>query len=254
MPKSRRLRRLVLDGELLERRAAGESLRSLAADYGVVHSTLLRYFRRPQVVLELREADRRLAGQRKAARAKRKAESEREQQARRRGRSARAQRALERQLEQEVRKRAEEDAERDRALEDWTPPKRATAYEAFFDRHEAPRGLASWELYSANDRKAAEVVSSGGGVQQVIEVTGLSWENVLRTIDAQILVRALENDPRRPTPAPPPRELPRSEGLRRLEPDLDLLSRRAAGSRSAVWRPTTASATQACLATSGAPR
>ena len=40
MSKSRRLRRLVPDLALYERRAAGESLRSLAPDYEVVHSTL----------------------------------------------------------------------------------------------------------------------------------------------------------------------------------------------------------------------
>lgn len=33
--------------------AAEESLRQLAADYGVAHTTLLHYFRRPDVVLEL---------------------------------------------------------------------------------------------------------------------------------------------------------------------------------------------------------
>src|SRR4051812_4052248 len=103
MPKTRCLRRLFPDEALVERRAAGESLRALADDYGVAHSTLLRYLRRPEVVLELREARRRLPARRK---------------------EARAQRASERQLEREVRERAREEAELDRELEAWRPSER----------------------------------------------------------------------------------------------------------------------------------
>src|SRR5207302_8462349 len=46
MSKLRRLRRLVPDEALFDRRVAGESLRVLARDYGVEHSTLSDFFRR----------------------------------------------------------------------------------------------------------------------------------------------------------------------------------------------------------------
>jgi hypothetical protein len=42
----RSLRRLRADAELVRRRAAGASFRSLAADYGVAHTTLSRYLAR----------------------------------------------------------------------------------------------------------------------------------------------------------------------------------------------------------------
>src|SRR5262249_11123703 len=63
----RRLRRLVPDPELLRRRAAGEPLRELASDYGVAHTTLGRYFERPEVARRLR-AERRAAAARRSAR------------------------------------------------------------------------------------------------------------------------------------------------------------------------------------------
>jgi hypothetical protein len=50
-----RLRRLVPDTHLLHRRAAGESLRMLASDYDVVHSTLVRFFARPEIKQQLRQ-------------------------------------------------------------------------------------------------------------------------------------------------------------------------------------------------------
>jgi transposase-like protein len=56
----KRLRRLCPDQELLCRRAAGETLRVLAVDYGVAHTTLGRYFARPQVARRVRELRRRL--------------------------------------------------------------------------------------------------------------------------------------------------------------------------------------------------
>ena len=49
MKRRRRLRKLVPDAELIRRRAAGEPLRELASDYDVVHTTLGRYFKRPEV-------------------------------------------------------------------------------------------------------------------------------------------------------------------------------------------------------------
>jgi hypothetical protein len=55
-PARDRLRRLVPDRELVRRRAAGETLRPLAGDYGVAHTSLYRYFQRPEVARHLRQA------------------------------------------------------------------------------------------------------------------------------------------------------------------------------------------------------
>jgi hypothetical protein len=57
-PARDRLRRLQPDRELVRRRADGETLRSLAADYQVTHTTMSRYFRRPQVAQQLKQAKR----------------------------------------------------------------------------------------------------------------------------------------------------------------------------------------------------
>jgi hypothetical protein len=46
-------RRFAPDPDLLRRRALGETLRSLADDYGVAHTTLGRYFARPEVAQEI---------------------------------------------------------------------------------------------------------------------------------------------------------------------------------------------------------
>jgi hypothetical protein len=65
-PARDRLRRLVPDPELLRRRAAGESLRRIAADYGVAHTTLHRYFQRREVARQLRQAAPVVAASRRA--------------------------------------------------------------------------------------------------------------------------------------------------------------------------------------------
>ena len=57
-PSRDRLRRLIPDPMLILRRAAGEALRPLAVDYGVAHTTLARYLRRPEVADQLRDARR----------------------------------------------------------------------------------------------------------------------------------------------------------------------------------------------------
>jgi lambda repressor-like predicted transcriptional regulator len=203
MNKSRRLRRLIPDEDLYERRVAGESLRALAPDYGVVHTTLSDFFQRPEAMLELREARRRLRV------------------------ASKARQQNERRLVRGVRTRAREDAKRDRWLQAWTPPKRLHLSEEMLrlDANEAPRGLTSRERYSENDHHAAEVVASGGGVKQVIEATGLrTLENVLRNIDPQIIRAALETD------ADLARNTrPDDRGLRRLFPNSELIRRRAAG-------------------------
>jgi hypothetical protein len=56
--RSRCLHRLVPDDALVSLRAAGETLRALGREYGVAHTTLVRYFRRPEVVRELAQARR----------------------------------------------------------------------------------------------------------------------------------------------------------------------------------------------------
>jgi len=57
-PSWDRLRRLLPDPDLIRRRAAGEPLRTLARDYQVAHTTLARYFKRPDVARQLRTARR----------------------------------------------------------------------------------------------------------------------------------------------------------------------------------------------------
>jgi hypothetical protein len=61
-----RLRRLAADTQLLRRRAAGESLRSLAADYDVDHTTLVRFFARAEIRELLRTTVHELRADRRA--------------------------------------------------------------------------------------------------------------------------------------------------------------------------------------------
>jgi hypothetical protein len=85
--RRRRLRRLAPDTELIRRRAAGETFRELALDYGVSHTTLSRYFARPEVGKQLKRAEQLQRAEQRAAearfRAEQKAEREREHAARR---------------------------------------------------------------------------------------------------------------------------------------------------------------------------
>jgi hypothetical protein len=201
MSKLRSLRRLVPDEALFDRRVAGESLRVLARDYGVVHSTLSDFFRRPDAKLELREARRRLAAEGKA---------------RRTGLQL---------LKQDVQRRAGEDAKHDRRLQAWAERRRIrrTGYEGWLDERDAPGGVSSRGRFSGSDDLAEPVVAAGGGVEQVIDATGLrTRENVLRNIDPQIMRRALANDTKFPSnPRPDDRR------LRRLVPDSELIRRGA---------------------------
>src|SRR6266536_1489205 len=66
MKRRRRPRKLVPDAELIRRRAAGEPLRELASDYDVVHTTLGRYFERPEVAKQLRQAAKQLRAEQRA--------------------------------------------------------------------------------------------------------------------------------------------------------------------------------------------
>ena len=207
--RNRRLRRLVPDAELVRRRAAGEALRVLAAEYGVAHTTLGRYFARPEVVRQLHEADKSVRAERGAA-------------ARRR--------AAERRAEQAIRRRAKEQAAlaqartRAAAAAAATRRPRRSAYEAWLDDREERLPPLRADLRSRNDVLAERAVEAGGGIEAVIEATGLrTRENVLRAIEPAILVHAFENA------AASAAARPDRARLRRLVPDPELVRRRAAG-------------------------
>ena len=155
--RQRRLRRLVVDAELIRRRAAGEPLRALARDYGVAHSTLSRYFARPELVQELQQARRQLRAERQAERGRRQ------------------------ELKREVLFRVNERA----------------AFERAHPRRPAALARAAGRHTNRSDDLAAVAVSAGGGLQQLIEATGLhTLKNVLGLIDPAILKQALANDDR----------------------------------------------------------
>jgi hypothetical protein len=197
--KARRTRRLVPDQALYDRRVNGEPLRGLALDYGVTHTTLLRHFRRSDAKVELREARRRFDAERKA----------RQERLRR--------------LKHDVQRRAREDKERDRQLAAWRPSNQP-GYLGWLDDRDAPKGLSSRERFSMSDDLAEPIVEAGGGVEQVIDATGLRTpENVLRNVDSQTMRRAIANDLKFPSNARPD-----TRGLRRLAPDSELIRRRAA--------------------------
>jgi hypothetical protein len=197
--RQRQLRKLVPDDALFRRRAAGESFRSLAPDYGVAHTTLMDYFKRPECARALRQAENQLRAERRAAADRR---------------------AAERRLEREVRSKAAEQAKGERKqARDTKAASRESAsrrrrpprndYEAWLDERDAPiEPLARADLHSQNDDTAAIVVAEGGGIQDVIEATGLhTFENVTGLIDPAILKQALDNDVLRRTQAsnsPPP--------------------------------------------------
>jgi hypothetical protein len=204
---SRSPRRLVHDADLVRRRAAGESLRSLAVDYAVAHTTLSRYFARKDVAAQLRTARRAL-----------QAES----------RAAKARRAAELQIERTVRRQAKKEAALARAYsESEVQPRRArhSAYEAWLDERDRRRPLLRQDLRSRSDELAERAAEDSGGIDALIEATGLrTLENLVRRIDPAILVRAYDNDADARTATPPDRS-----GLRRLSPDVALMHRRIAG-------------------------
>ena len=184
MKRRRRLRKLVPDAELIRRRAAGEPLRELASAYEVAHTTLGRYFARPEVAKQLREAARQLRAAERALAARRTAERRLDEELRRR---ARRQAASEREQARRARAAVAEITSRRRGPRD--------DYEAWLDARDAREPLTRADLHSENDEIAACVVAQGGGIQAVIEATGLrTRENVVGLIDPAILVQALDND------------------------------------------------------------
>jgi hypothetical protein len=205
--RERRFGRLVPDGELVRRRAAGEALRTLAADYKVAHTTLGRYFARPEVARQVRDAGRVVRAEQ---------------------RSARRRRTAERQMEGEIRREAKRDAELARSYSESIVDRSqrvGSPYTTWLDEHDRRRPWLQADLRSRNDVPAARVVEEGGGIAAVIDATGLrTFENVRWRIDPAVLVCAFDNDAADSVSAPPDRSR-----LRRLSPDLALLQRRAAG-------------------------
>jgi len=188
-------------------------LRELAPDYGVAHTTLGRYFTRPEITSELQQSRRLVRRERRAAAERRAAERRMEREVRR---QAKEQVALEDRLRAARAVRAAGAAARGR---------RRSASAAWLDERDARLPLSRADLHSRNDELAAETVAGGAGMQAVIEATGLrTRENVLRLIDPVILVQALDNDTAAMAVAGPVRDR-----LRRLVTDPELLRRRAAG-------------------------
>jgi len=214
--KARRwLRRLVPDAELIRRRAAGEPFRELAADYGVAHTTVGRYFARPQVKKELAQARRQLRAEQ------------------------RARASAWRRLEPEVRGRANEQAAREREQQKrfqlawtehrsrWRPPR--DQYETVLNEHDAPQGPPTRaDEHNTFDEIAKRVAAAGGGTQAVLDANELSTlKQLADTIDPAILTQAFANDALQlPQPPLAPRPRPRP---RRLNPDAALIRRRVAG-------------------------
>ncbi len=191
MKRRRRLRKLVPDSELL-RRLAGEPLRELARDYGVTHTTLGRYFERPEMKAQLRQLRQQLRAEQQALAAAR---------------------AAERRLEPEIRRKAAEQAAREREQErgfraDWAEygSRRSLAYteeDAWRDERNAPRRPETRaDLHNTNDVIAARVVGAGGGLQAVIEATELPTLNSISDLDPVIVTRAYDNDRRERTRPP----------------------------------------------------
>jgi hypothetical protein len=182
--RRRRLHKLVPDAELIRRRAAGEPVRELAPEYEVAHTTLVRYFARPDVRKQLGEAAKQLREEKRAL-AERRAHKSR--------------------LESNVRREAREQAAREReqarlagAAERQTVSRSRrprSDYAAWLDERDARMPLTRADLHSQNDETAARVVAAGGGMQDVIDATDLrTLENVVRLIDPAILKQAYDND------------------------------------------------------------
>ena len=81
---SPKLRRLLPDQALFRRRAGGEPFRDLAPDYGVSHTTLSRYFARPEAAKELKRIKRLIRVEQREAEADRRADERAKRAAQRR--------------------------------------------------------------------------------------------------------------------------------------------------------------------------
>lgn len=217
--RRRRLRKLVPDEDLLRRRAAGEALRELAADYDVAHTTLSRYFGRPDVRKQLKATRRELRAEQRQVRVRRIAERRLERQVRRRADEQDA-----RETEQERLYRAE--------LSAWNSGRRfrGDTFEARLDERDAPRRPMTYaDRHNTYDKEAEQIVSAGGGTRELLAATELqTLQAAADSIDPELLREAFDNDA---LARAEPRLLalrcvPR---LRRLVPDTELLRRYAEG-------------------------
>jgi hypothetical protein len=143
-------------------------------------------------------------------------------------RAMKARRAAEQRIEREIRRKAKEEAAHARSLTVKPPGRRRPSrspYAAWLDERDSRRPLLRQDLRSRSDDLAERAVEAQGGIDAVIEATGLrTLDNVVRAIDPAILVRAYDNDALARTVAPPD-----CSRLRRLSPDARLVQRRAAG-------------------------
>ena len=150
----------------------------------MAHTTLGRYFERPEVAKQLNEAAKQLRAEKRALAARRTAN-----------------RGLERAVRRKAKEQAAAEREQERhshaAVAGTTSRRRParTPYEAWLDERDARRPLTRAELWSTADEIAALVVAEGGGMQAVIDATGFrTLENVVRGIDPAILTQAYDND------------------------------------------------------------
>jgi hypothetical protein len=182
--RRRRLRRLVPDAELIRRRAAGETLRELACDYRVARTTLGRYFVRPEVKRQLKQAAIQLRSEQ---------------------RQLRARHAAERRLEQEVRQRADEQIAAEREQErryrkdfaEWLRRRPGGGDAALLHERDAPWLQLARDRHSTYDKEAEQAVAAGGGTRALLAATELPTdETAAGTIDPVILARAFDNDAR----------------------------------------------------------
>jgi hypothetical protein len=69
------------------------------------------------------------------------------------------------------------------------------AFAVFLDEQDLRRPPSRAELSSPNDRTAAQVVAAGGGIEAVLEITGVRTHgNLLRLINPATLKDAVKND------------------------------------------------------------
>jgi hypothetical protein len=193
-------RRLVVDEELYRRRAQGVTLRELAAEYGVAHTTLGRHLARPDAKMKLRAA-------RVALRLEKRERRESDRVAARKAAAERRAPVPIDKVETTDSPRNWADSElvcgsagavdvRTSAAVDPSLPRRwASDYADWLDDRDYGRALTRRELWSVNDELAAAAASGGGGIAALVEITGLrTEENVRRLIDPDVVARADAND------------------------------------------------------------